>query len=154
MLINMDGIEEPIYWAGAGEYTWKIITVEDRISKQGDPYIHMLLKNSHNEHYSESFYPDQHMKRIYQIALALGIKPDEGNDIDTQDFIGGFIKARVDYIIYNSGIKRGMKSERLYLQNIRPSNRRKDTTGSSDFSRVKKPKYGIGVKGNGNNKTE
>lgn len=142
----MKGVEEPIYWAGVGDYTWKIIEMADKVSKRGDQYISMLLKNSHNEYYQEGLYPDQHMKRIYQIALALGIKADENNDLDTHSFIGGFIKARIDYIIFDSGVKRGMKSERLYLMNIRPSNRRKDTTGSTDFNRVKKPKYGIGVK--------
>jgi len=146
MIVNMRGVDEPIYWAGPGDYTWKIIEAADKVNEKGQPYIYLLLKNAQNEHYAESLYPDQHAKRVYQIALALGVSPDEGNDIDTHDFIGGYIRAKVDYIIYDEGSKRGMKSTRMYLQNIRPSNRRRDKTGSKEFTRVK-TNYGIGRKG-------
>lgn len=146
MLVNMDGVEEPIFYAGPGDYTWKIIEMLDQTNKHGESYIAMTLKNSQNEIYKESFYPNQHIKRIQLMALALKLKTDEGNDLDTHDFVGGYIKAKVDYIIYDSGSKKGMRSERMYLMNIKPSNRRKDETKSPHFTRVKKRKIGIGAK--------
>lgn len=141
----MDGVEEPIFYAREGDYTWKIIEMLDQTNVNGEQYIAMTLKNSKNEIYKESLYPNQHMKRIYQIALSLRIAADEGNDLDTHQFIGGYIKASINYIIYDEGRNKGMKSNRMYLQNIRPSNRRKDDTKSTSFSRVKRTR-GIGVK--------
>jgi len=140
MIIDATDYErEIIYNARPGPQSLKIIEVSDRIDSKKRSYVLIKFVNQWEEYHVEHFYPEWHRDRLMQIASAIGEEcfqkhPDGSITFDTEAFVGGYIHGTLSNIeTPNGGI-----TDNLYLRQIRASPRRKDTTGSRHFKRVRK----------------
>jgi len=123
-----------------GQQSMKIIEIIEKLDERRREYLQIHFVNQWEEHHYEKFYPDRHSRKLYEIASAIGsdcFHKDKGNIIiDTSQIIGGFIHC----ILTNVEMKNGEITDTAYIRMIRASHRRKDTTGSWNFKKVRQKK--------------
>jgi hypothetical protein len=134
-----DLAEEIVYNAREGSQTLKIIEVTEKLDDAKMPFLAIKFVNQWGEYHYEKFYPEKHRKKLYEIACAIDgttYKDSDGIVLDTKEFVGGFIHCSLE----NVETQRGEITRTMYIRNIRVSPRRKDTTGSMQFKRVRNKK--------------
>jgi hypothetical protein len=142
MIIDVTDIDkEIVYNARPGPQTLKVIESVERIDNKKREYVSLKFVNQWEEYHRENFYPDWHRERLNQIAAAIGEEcytkhPDGSITFDTDDLVGGYFHATLTPVEKPGG----ELTDQLYIREIRASHRRKDTTGSRHFKRVRRKK--------------
>ncbi len=134
-----DLAKEIIYNARLGQQTLKVIEITEKLDKARMEFLSVKFVNQWGELHIEKFYPTKHARKLYQLACAIDgtlYKDGDATIVDTKELIGGYFHATLT----NVEMKTGEITDTIYIRNIRTSPRRKDTTGSMSFKKVRQKK--------------
>lgn len=131
--------EEIIYNARPGRQNMKVIEVTEKLDEARQEFLAIRFVNQWGEYHIEKFYPDRHARKLYELARVIGdecfeIDEDGNTIINTKELVGGYFNC----VLTNVEIGRGEVTDTLYIRDIRGNPRRKDTTGSWSYKKMRR----------------